>query len=186
MSEKSPSASETGVCNRSFMIALSSSDLVVRGFGMDPQQAISEVQTMEHVFSDSASEARLQLILLLIFAGIAVVLAMIGVYGVVSYSVTQRTPEIGLRMAMGADTRQIDRMVLREALWLAALAVAIGLAGAIALTRVMASLLYETTPNDPATLAISAAAILCVASAAALIPARRATHVDPLVALRYE
>ncbi len=141
---------------------------------------------MEHVFSDSASEARFQLVLLLIFAGLAIVLAMIGVYGVVSYSVTQRTPEIGVRMAMGADTRQIARMVLREALWLAAIAVAIGLAGAIALTRVMGSLLYETSPNDPTTLAISAAAILIVATAAALIPARRATRVDPLVALRYE
>ncbi|MBV8515339.1 MAG: FtsX-like permease family protein, partial [Acidobacteria bacterium] len=152
----------------------------------DPQQAISEVQTMEHVFSDSASEARFQLVLLLIFAGMAIVLAMIGVYGVISYSVTQRTPEIGLRMAMGADTSQIARMVLREALLLAALAVAIGLAGAIALTRVMQSLLYETTPNDPATLAISASAVLIVAAAAALVPARRATRVDPLVALRYE
>jgi predicted permease len=152
----------------------------------DPQQAISEVQTMEHVFSDSASEARFQLVLLLIFAGLAVVLAMIGVYGVVSYSVTQRTQEIGVRMAMGADTSQIARMVLREALLLAGLAVAIGLGGALALTRVMESLLYETTPNDPATLAISAAAILFVAAVAALVPARRATRVDPLVALRYE
>ena len=152
----------------------------------DPQQAISEVQTMEHVFADSASEARFQLILLLIFAGIAVVLAMIGVYGVVSYSVTRRTPEIGVRMAMGADTRQIARMVLREALWLAGLAVAIGLAGAFALTRVMESMLYETPPNDPATLAIAAVAVLIVAIAAALVPARRATRVDPLVALRYE
>ncbi len=152
----------------------------------DPQQAISEVQTMEHVFSDSASEARFQLVLLLIFAGLAVVLAMIGVYGVVSYSVTQRTQEIGVRIAMGADTSQIARMVLREALLLAGLAVAIGLGGALALTRVMESLLYETTPNDPATLAISAAAILFVAAVAALVPARRATRVDPLVALRYE
>jgi ABC-type antimicrobial peptide transport system permease subunit len=154
--------------------------------GYDPQQAISEVQTMDHVFSDSAAEARFQLILLFIFAGIAVALAMIGVYGVVSYSVTQRTQEIGVRMAMGADTRQIARMVLREALWLAGIAAAIGLAGAILLTRVMESLLYETAPNDPATLAISATAILIVATVAALVPARRATQVDPLVALRYE
>jgi putative ABC transport system permease protein len=152
----------------------------------DSQQAISEVQTMEHVFSDSASEARFQLVLLVIFAGIAVVLAMIGVYGVVSYSVTQRTQEIGVRMAMGADSSQISRMVVREALSLAGLAVAIGLLGAIGLTRVMQSLLYETTPNDPATLAISALAVLFVASAAAFVPARRATRVDPLVALRYE
>jgi putative ABC transport system permease protein len=154
--------------------------------GYDPQQAISEVQTMDHVFSDSASEARFQVVLLLIFAGIAIVLAMIGVYGVVSYSVTQRTQEIGVRMAMGADTKQIARMVLREALWLAGLAVAIGLVGAIALTRVMESLLYETAPSDPTTLAVAAVSVLLVVTAAALVPARRATQVDPLIALRYE
>jgi len=152
----------------------------------DPQQAISEVQTMDHVFADSASDARFQLVLLLIFAGLAIVLAMIGVYGVVSYSVTQRTPEIGVRMAMGAGTSEITRMVLREALSLAVLAVVIGLAGAFALTRLMESVLYETAPTDPVTLAISAIAILVVVTAAALVPARRATHVDPLVALRYE
>ncbi|HEY2821524.1 MAG TPA: ABC transporter permease [Candidatus Acidoferrum sp.] len=154
--------------------------------GYDPLQAISEVQTMEHVFSDSASEARFQVVLLLIFAGIAVLLEMIGVYGVVSYSVTQRTQEIGVRMAMGARTSEIARMVLREALLLAALAVAIGLAGALALTRVMESVLYETAPSDPTTLVIAAVSVLAVVTAAALIPARRATQVDPLVALRYE
>jgi ABC-type antimicrobial peptide transport system permease subunit len=111
---------------------------------------------------------------------------MIGVYGVVSYSVTQRTPEIGVRMAMGAGSSEIARMVLREALLLAGLAVAIGLAGAFALTRVMESVLYETAPADPATLAIAAIGVLIVVIAAALVPARRATHVDPLVALRYE
>jgi putative ABC transport system permease protein len=152
----------------------------------DPKQAISEVQTMDHVFSDSASDARFQLVLLLIFAGLAVVLAMIGVYGVVSYSVTQRTQEIGVRMAMGAGSSEITRMVLREALLLAGLAVAIGLAGAFALTRVMESVLYETAPTDPITMAIAAIGVLVVVTAAALVPARRATHVDPLVALRYE
>jgi predicted permease len=152
----------------------------------DPQQAISEVQTMDHVFSDSASEARFQLILLLIFAGLAIVLAMIGVYGVVSYSVTQRNQEIGVRMAMGAGTSEIARMVLREVLFLAGLAVAIGLAGALAITRVMASLLYETASTDLPTLAISAVTVLLVVTVAALVPARRATQVDPLVALRYE
>jgi putative ABC transport system permease protein len=152
----------------------------------DPQQAISEVQTMDHVFSDSASDARFQLILLMSFAGIAIVLAMIGVYGVVSYSVTQRTPEIGVRMAMGASSSEITRMVLREALSLAGLAVVIGVAGAAALTRVMESVLYETAPTDPITLGVAAIGVLVVVTAAALVPARRATHVDPLVALRYE
>jgi ABC-type antimicrobial peptide transport system permease subunit len=141
---------------------------------------------MDHVFADSASDARFQLVLLFIFAGLAIVLAMIGVYGVVSYSVTQRTPEIGVRMAMGAGTSEIARMVLREALLLAGLAVAIGLGGAFAVTRVMGSVLYETAPTDPATLAIAAIGILVVVAAAALVPARRATQVDPLVAFRYE
>ena len=152
----------------------------------DPRQAISEVQTMDHVFADSASNARFQLVLLLIFAGLAIVLAMIGVYGVVSYSVTQRTQEIGVRMAMGAGTSEITRMVLREALSLAGLAVGVGLAGALAVTHAMESVLYETAPTDPVTLAIAATGVLVVVTAAALVPARRATHVDPLVALRYE
>ena len=141
---------------------------------------------MDHVFSDAASDARFQLVLLVIFAGIAVVLAMIGVYGVVSYSVTQRTQEIGVRMAMGAGNSEIARMVLREALFLAGLAVAIGFGGALALTRVMESLLYETAPTDPITLGLAAVSVLVVVIGAALVPARRAAQVDPLVALRYE
>jgi len=152
----------------------------------DPQQAVSEVQTMDHVFSDAASDARFQLVLLVIFAGIAIVLAMIGVYGVVSYSVTQRTQEIGVRMAMGAGNSEIARMVLREALFLAGLAVTIGFGGALALTRVMESLLYETAPTDPITLGLAAVSVLVVVIGAAVVPARRATQVDPLVALRYE
>ena len=153
---------------------------------VDPDQPITEVRTMDSVFSDSASDARFQVVLLVIFAGLAVVLAMIGVYGVVSYSVGQRTQEIGVRMAMGAAATSIARMVLREALLLAVLAVVIGLAGAFALTRLMEALLYETTPTDPITLTAAAVAVLLVATLAALIPARRAMQVDPMVALRYE
>ena len=153
---------------------------------VDPEEAISEVQTMKRVFSDSASDARFQVVLLMIFAGIAVALAMIGVYGVVSYSVGQRTQEIGVRMAMGADARTIAGMVLREAMLLAGLAVAIGLAGALGLTRVMESLLYETKPTDAMTLTASCVAISLVAIGAAMLPARRAMRVDPMVALRYE
>jgi len=153
---------------------------------VDPDQPITEVRTMDSVFSDSASDARFQVVLLVIFAGLAVALAMIGVYGVVSYSVGQRTQEIGVRMAMGAAATSIARMVLREALLLAVLAVVIGLAGAFALTRLMEALLYETTPTDPITLTAAAVAVLLVATLAALIPARRAMQVDPMVALRYE
>jgi putative ABC transport system permease protein len=153
---------------------------------IDPDQPITDMRTMGSVFSDSASDARFQVVLLVIFAGLAVALAMIGVYGVVSYSVGQRTQEIGVRMAMGAAAASIAKMVLREALLLAALAVAIGLAGAVALTRLMASLLYETTPTDPVTLAIASSTVLLVATLAALLPARRAMNVDPMEALRYE
>jgi putative ABC transport system permease protein len=153
---------------------------------IDPDQAVTDVRTMETVFSDSAADARFQVALLVIFAGLAVALAMIGVYGVVSYSVGQRTQEIGVRMAMGAAATSIARMVLREALLLAALAVVIGLAGVFALTRLMAALLYQTTPTDPITLTAAAIAVLLVATLAALIPARRAMQVDPMVALRYE
>jgi predicted permease len=153
---------------------------------VDPDQPITDVRTMDDVFSESASDARFQVVLLVIFAGLAVSLAMIGVYGVVSYSVGQRTQEIGVRMAMGAAATSIARMVLREALALSMLAVAIGLAGAVALTHVMESLLYETTPTDPITLTAAAVAVLLVATLAALLPARRAMQVDPMVALRYE
>jgi putative ABC transport system permease protein len=153
---------------------------------VDPDQPITDVRTMERVFSDSAADVRFQVALLVIFAGLAVALAMIGVYGVVSYSVGQRTQEIGVRMALGAAATSIARMVLREALLLAALAVVIGLAGAFALTRLIEALLYETTPTDPITLTAAAIAVLLVATLAALIPARRAMQVDPMVALRYE
>jgi putative ABC transport system permease protein len=153
---------------------------------VDPDQPITDLRTMDDVFSDSASNARFQVVLLVIFAGLAVALAMIGVYGVVSYSVGQRTQEIGVRMAMGAAAASIAKMVLREALLLAALAIAIGLAGAVVLTRLMASLLFETTPTDPQTLSIACVSVLLVATMAALAPARRAMRVDPMVALRCE
>jgi predicted permease len=153
---------------------------------VDPDQAISEMRTMDRVFSDSASDARLQAVLLVVFAVLAIVLAMIGVYGVISYSVGQRTQEIGIRIALGAASASIGRMVLREALVLAGLAVMIGLAGAVALTRVLEALLYETRPTDPVTLASVCGIVLVVAAAAAMLPARRAMRVDPMVALREE
>jgi ABC-type antimicrobial peptide transport system permease subunit len=125
-------------------------------------------------------------VLLLIFAGIAVVLATIGVYGVVSYSVSQRTQEIGIRVALGARAGDVSRLVLREGLLLGGLGVAVGLAAALASTRVLESLLFEVTPTDPVTLGAVAGLLLAVAVAATVLPARRATKVDPMVALRYE
>jgi predicted permease len=153
---------------------------------VDPDQAVSDVQTMDSVFSDSVSSPRFQTILLLVFASIAVVLAMIGVYGVVSYSVNQRINEIGVRIALGARSSDVFRLVLREALALSAIALAIGLLGSLALSRALQSLLFEVTPTDPFTLAFVGVLVLLVSTLAAVIPARRATRIDPIVALRYE
>jgi predicted permease len=153
---------------------------------VDPDQAISDVETMEEAFADSVSRPRFQLVLLLVFAGMAVLLAGIGIYGVVSYSVSQRTQEIGIRVALGARAGDVSRLVLGEGLLLSGAGVALGLAGAIVFTRVLRSLLFEVTPTDPLTLGSVAVLLLAVSAAATLLPARRATRVDPMVALRYE
>jgi putative ABC transport system permease protein len=153
---------------------------------VDPDQAVSDIQTMEAVFSNSVSRPRFQTILLLVFAALAIALAMIGVYGVVSYSVSQRINEIGIRVALGARSSDVFRLVLREALTLSAVALPIGLLTSLALGRVLQSLLFEVTPTDPATLATVACLVLAVSVLAAALPARRATRVDPLSALRYE
>jgi predicted permease len=153
---------------------------------VDPDQAISDVQTMETVFSDSVASPRFQAVLLGVFAALAVALAIIGVYGVVSYSVTQRTNEIGIRVALGARSTDIARMVLREALALAAIALLVGFAASLALSRLLQSLLFDVKPNDSFTLASAGCIILVVSALAALWPARRATRVEPTVALRYE
>jgi predicted permease len=153
---------------------------------VDPDQAVSNVETMDDVFSDSVARPRFQLVLLLVFAGIAVLLATIGVYGVVSYSVSQRTQEIGIRVALGARSGDVSRLVLREGVLLGALGVGLGLAAALAATRVLGSLLFEVTPTDPVTLGGVAGLLLAVAMAATVLPARRATKVDPMAALRYE
>src|SRR3989441_806075 len=153
---------------------------------VDPDQAVSDIQTMETIFSDSVSSPRFQAVLLLVFASLAVALAMIGVYGVVSYSVSQRTNEIGIRVAMGARSSEIVRLVLREALALSGIALGFGLAGSLALSRVLQTLLFEVTPTDPVTLASVCCLVLVVSALAAVWPARRAMRVDPMVALRYE
>ena len=164
-------------------IARGAEDAVHR---VDPEQAVSDVRTMESVFSDSVSSPRFQAVLLLVFAGLAVALAVIGVYGVVSYTVSERTNEIGIRVAMGARARDIARLVLREALTLATLALVTGLAASLALSRVLRTLLFEVTPTDPVTLGLVCGVVLAVSALAAVLPARRAARVDPTVALRYE
>jgi len=120
------------------------------------------------------------------FAAIALALAAVGLYGLISYSVTQRTQEIGLRMALGADTSRVVSSIIRQALTLAVIGMAIGLVAAIALSRIMTSLLYDISATDPITYVIVSLMLVGVAVVASLVPALRATRVDPVTALRYE
>jgi len=153
---------------------------------MDAAQPVSDVQTMEALLAESVSPARFRLLLLGVFSGAALLLAAVGIYGVVSYSVTQRTHELGVRMALGARRGDILRLVLGRSTLLALAGVGAGLAGALALTRIMRRLLFQVTPTDPATFLLVALAMAAVAIAASLVPARRASRVEPVVALRYE
>jgi predicted permease len=164
-------------------IARSAEDAIHR---VDPDQAVSDVQTMETVLSDSVASPRFQAVLLGVFATLAIALAIIGVYGVGSYSVSQRINEIGIRVAMGACSADIARLVLREALALAGTAAILGVGASLALSRTMESLLFEVRPTDPVTLISVACMVVAVSAVAAVLPAWRATRVDPMVALRYE
>ena len=153
---------------------------------IDPREVVYGVETMDEVVSNSFSARRLSMILLSAFAALALALACVGIYGVISYLAGQRTHEIGIRMALGAQPRQVLRMILGQGLKLALLGVAIGIVAAFALTRLMASLLFGVSAYDPLTFAGVAILLLLVALAACYIPARRATRVDPMVALRHE
>lgn len=154
--------------------------------GVDPTQPVFDVKTMEQALSDSIAPRRFNLFLLGTFAAVALLLALVGIYGVIAYSVAQRTREIGVRMALGAQRREVVRMVVREGMAMALAGMAAGLAGAWGLTHLMASLLYDVKANDPATFAAVAAALAATALLACWIPALKAARVDPMVALRYE
>lgn len=153
---------------------------------VDKDQPVYQVQTIEELIRDSVGTRRFALTILILFAVLALVLAVSGIYGVISYSVTQRTQEIGIRMALGAEGKDVLRLVLAQFMRLTAIGVGLGLVAAYALTRLMTSLLFGVTPTDVTTFILVPIVLLLVALVACLIPARRATRVDPLVALRYE
>ena len=153
---------------------------------MDPDQPIARVQPMTAWVDASVSTQRYRTTLLALFAALAMVLAATGIYGVMSYTVAQRTHEIGVRMALGARRHDVLKLVVRQGMMLALVGVVLGLVGASLLTRVMSTLLFQVTARDPITFAVVAALLIAVAFFACFVPALRATKVDPLVALRYE
>jgi len=155
-------------------------------YSIDKEQALTNIQTMEQVLTESLSGRRFNMTLLLTFAGVALVLAAAGVYGVMNYTVTLRKRELGIRMALGAKTTDVLRLVLGHGLTLTLIGVAAGLISAYALTRLMASLLYGVPATDYITFVSVSAVLIAVGVAASYMPARRATKVNPTIALRTE
>jgi putative ABC transport system permease protein len=175
------------------VVARTSSDPAVLGgpmkaaiLNVDRSQPVYSVQPMTAAVADSISQRRFSLVLLAFFAAAALFLASLGLYGVMSYVVVQRTAEIGIRMALGAQRNQVLRLVERQGMALVMAGLAIGVTGSLLLTRLMQSLLFHVAPQDPWTLGVGAATLIVVSWLACYIPARRAAGVDPLVALRYE
>jgi putative ABC transport system permease protein len=153
---------------------------------IDKDQPVSNIRTMEEVMSESIARQRFSMLLLGIFAAVALILAAVGIYGVMSYSVAQRTREIGIRMALGARRSDVLKLTVGGGLKLVLIGVVIGLGAAFVLTRLMSSLLFGVSATDPVTFVIISLVLMCVAALASYIPARRATKIDPMIALRYE
>ena len=153
---------------------------------VDGQLVASKIRSMDQVISESTARQNFNMLLLTIFAGLALLLAAIGIYGLMSYSVEQRTQELGIRMALGAGANDMLKLVVRQGMLLSGIGVVIGLAASFGLNRVLAGLLFGVKVTDPLTYASVTVILVTVAFLASYIPARRATRIDPIVALRYE
>ena len=153
---------------------------------LDPTLPMSNVRTMDEWVSNNAAQPRLNAVLLAVFAAVAILIAAVGIYGVLAYSVNQRTREIGVRIALGAPQGRVLRQIVREGMTVGIIGIGAGIAGALAISRVLASLVFDVQTRDPLTYAAVAAVLMLVALAACVIPARKASRVDPLVALRCE
>ena len=176
-----------------FLVVRSSSDplglvpLIRREvMAIDKDQPLSDVKTMDQRLSQSVATRHFNTVLLEIFAGVALVLAGVGIYGVTNYAVTQRMHEIGIRIALGAQSSNVFRLVIRQAMVLVSIGVSVGIVAAIPLTSLIESLLFGVSATDFATFVAVPALLLAVALGASIVPARRAIRVDPMVALRHE
>lgn len=152
----------------------------------DKDQPVSDIRSMDEIVSEAIARQRFSMLLLGLFASLALILAAVGIYGVMSYSVAQRTQEIGIRMALGAQRSDVLKMTIREGLRLVVLGVCIGMGAAFILTRVMSSLLFGVSATDPVTFATIALVLMSVALLASYIPAIRSMRIDPMTALRYQ
>ncbi len=155
-------------------------------YAVDPNLPLSSVRTLDQIVATSISQPRFYMLLLAIFAGVALALAAIGIFGVLSYAVAQRTREIGIRMALGAREGTVVRLVVRQAMTLVLVGVVLGTVAALFLSQTMTKMLFSVKPTDPATFVGVAFVLIAVALVASYMPARRATRVDPIVALRAE
>jgi putative ABC transport system permease protein len=153
---------------------------------IDPELPIDEVRTIEQVLERVTGQPRFRAVLIAVFASVALLLAAVGLYGLISYSVAQRVPELGVRLALGATPSQVARLVVTQGLWLSLIGIGIGIAGALAVARVLQGLLYSISATDPVVYAALAALLLMIAALACYVPARRAMRIDPMTALRAE